>query len=232
MNAVGFQPREGSRGLLKVAPSVIAGDQARLADEVRAIEAAGADLVHLDIMDGHFVPNLTLGPGVVKDLRKATTLPFDCHLMLDEPHRFVRAFIEAGADRICVHVEVRTAEQALREVRAAGRLAGLAFNPDTPVTAAAGLLDLADFVVVMTVYPGFYGQTMIGEALDKVPALRDQLWALGRDPVIQVDGGVAPENVGLVAASGATEVVAGAAVFKSPDYRAAIEALRWGGPMV
>ncbi len=218
--------------MLKVAPSVIAGDQARLGEEVRAIEAAGADLVHLDVMDGHFVPNLTLGPGVVKDLRKETSLPFDCHLMLDEPARYVRAFADAGADRISVHVEVPGAAAALREVRALGRLAGLAFNPDTPAAAGDGLLALADFAVVMTVYPGFYGQAMIRQALDKVPVLRDKFWALGRDPVIQVDGGVASDNVGIVAAAGATEVVAGAAVFKAREYRAAIEALRWGGPLV
>ncbi len=218
--------------MLKVAPSIIAGNQARLGEEVRAIEAAGADLVHLDIMDGHFVPNLTLGPGVVKDLRKDTSLPFDCHLMLEEPERYVRAFAEAGADRISVHVEVPGAEAALREIRATGRQAGLAFNPDTPAAAGDPLLVLADFVVVMTVYPGFYGQQMIRPSLDKVPVLRDKVWALGRDPVIQVDGGVASDNVGLVAAAGATEVVAGAAVFKARDYRAAIEALRWGGPLV
>ncbi len=217
--------------MLKVAPSVIAGDQARLGEEVRALEAAGADLVHLDVMDGHFVPNLTLGPGVVKDLRKETSLPLDCHLMLEEPERYVRAFAEAGADRIAVHVEVPGAATALREVRSLGRLAGLAFNPDTPATAGDALFDLVDFVVVMTVYPGFYGQEMIPRALDKVPVLREKLLALGRDPVIQVDGGVASGNVGLIAAAGATEVVAGAAVMKARDYRAAIEALRWGGPL-
>lgn len=218
--------------MLRVAPSLIAGDQARLGEEVRAIETAGADLVHLDVMDGHFVPNLTLGPGVVKDLRKESSLPFDCHLMLAEPERYVRAFVEAGADRICVHIEVAGAAAALREVRSLGRQAGLAFNPDTPASAGDGLLDLVDFVVVMTVYPGFYGQAMIRQALDKVPILRDKMWALGREPVIQVDGGVAAENVGLVAAVGATEVVAGAAVFKARDYRTAIEALRWGGPLI
>jgi ribulose-phosphate 3-epimerase len=211
---------------LKVAPSVIAGDQAELGREVRAIDAAGADLVHLDVMDGHFVPNLTLGPGIVKDLRPHTHLPFDCHLMLADPGRYIDAFARAGADRISVHVEIPGVGDVLRAIRALGKQAGLVINPETPLSAMDPHLDAIDFALVMTVHPGFYGQKLIPEALDKVPLLRQTLRALKRDVPIQVDGGVTIDNVFRVARAGADEVVAGAAVFKAPDYRAAIQALR------
>jgi ribulose-phosphate 3-epimerase len=214
---------------LRVAPSIIAGDQSRLGEEVRAIEAAGADLVHLDVMDGHFVPNLTIGPGVVKDLRRHSTLPFDCHLMLSRPEPFLHAFAHAGADRITVHVEAEDPEGTLRAIRALGKAAGLAINPETPVARALPLLGLADVVLILTVHPGFYGQSMIPEALDKIAVVRDTARALGRAIVVQVDGGVAPGNAGRVARAGADEVVAGAAVFGAPDYRAAIEGLRRAG---
>ncbi len=211
---------------LKVAPSVIAGNQAELGREVRAIDAAGADLVHLDVMDGHFVPNLTMGPGIVKDLRPHTRLPFDCHLMLAEPGRYIDAFAKAGADRIAVHVEIPGIGDVLRAIRDLGKLAGLVINPQTPVSAMDPHLDAIDFAMVMTVHPGFYGQKLIPEALDKVSVLRQTLSALGRDVPIQVDGGVTVDNVFRVAQAGADEVVAGAAVFKASDYRAAIQALR------
>lgn len=216
--------------MLKVAPSIIAGDQARLGEEVRAVSLAGADLIHIDVMDGHFVPNITLGPDVVKDLRKYSSLPFDCHLMLSEPERYVARFVEAGADRVSVHVEVSGVEEAIAEVKGLGRLAGIALNPETEVAEVPDrLLERADFVVVMTVHPGFYGQTMIFSALDKVQRLRKRIYCLGRDPVVQVDGGVNEENVALVAEAGADEVVAGAFVFKAGDYALAIRRLRLGG---
>lgn len=211
---------------LRIAPSIIAGNQSELGREVRAISEAGADLVHLDIMDGHFVPNLTMGPGIVKDLRPHSALPFDCHLMLSEPGRYVKAFADAGADRISVHVEVPGAGDVLRTIRALGKSPGLALNPKTPVDALLPYLSLVDVVVVMTVQPGFYGQMLLVDALDKVPVLKHHLRAFGRNVAIQVDGGVTVTNAASVSAAGADEVVAGAAVFRAPDYRQAIQALR------
>jgi len=211
---------------MRVAPSIIAGDQANLGREVRAITEAGADLVHLDVMDGHFVPNLTLGPGVLRDLRPHTPLPFDVHLMLANPDRFIDPFVEAGASRIAVHVEVPEADQALRRIREHGVKAGLALNPPTPWEAVAPWLSRVDFLLVMTVHPGFYGQALIPDALDKIPPLKQHMDALGRRIPVMVDGGVHQGNILQVADAGADEVVAGAAVFRSPDYREAIEALR------
>jgi ribulose-phosphate 3-epimerase len=214
---------------LRVAPSIIAGDQAELGREVRAITEAGADMIHVDVMDGHFVPNLTLGPGIMRDLRHHSTLPFDCHLMLSDPGRYVRAFAEAGADRLSVHVEVDGVGDVLDEIQRLGKLAGIAINPGTPIQALHPYLLLADFVVIMTVHPGFYGQRLIPEALDKVTALRNTLSALGRRIPIQIDGGVTVRNAPDIAVVGADEVVAGAAVFKASDYGEAIRALQDAG---
>jgi len=214
---------------LKVAPSIIAGDQADLGREVRAITAAGADLVHLDVMDGHFVPNLTMGPGVVKALRPHSSLPFDCHLMLSEPGRYAKAFADAGADRICAHVEVPGIGDVLRAIRDLHRVPGIALNPRTPIDAVLPYLSQVGFVVVMTVEPGFYGQSLLPDALDKVPVLKHHLRAFRGNVTVQVDGGVTVANAVRVATAGADEVVAGAAVFKAPDYRQAIQDLQGAG---
>lgn len=211
---------------LKVAPSIIAGDHARLGEEVRAIEVAGADILHLDIMDGHFVPNITFGPKVVEDLRKVSGLCFDCHLMLEKPCSMIEEFCRAGADRVSVHVEAKEPRRALELIKAQGKLGGIAINPETDVALLDEFLEIADFFVVMTVHPGFYGQSMIVEALDKVPIIKEKLKRLCRDCPVQVDGGVSPKNVELVARAMADEVVAGAGVFGATDYRTAIEALR------
>ena len=216
---------------LKVAPSIIAGDQGRLADEVMALDAADADMIHLDVMDGHFVPNLTMGPGVIKDLRPHTTRTFDTHLMLAEPWRYIDAFVKAGSDRISIHVEIDAARirPTLKAIREAGVSPGIVINPPTPVESLFDYLDLVDFVLVMTVNPGFYGQSLIPEALDKLAVLRQNSVALSRNVTFQVDGGVNASNIRRVAEAGADEVVGGAAVMKAASYRDAIEFLRSGG---
>jgi len=211
---------------MKVAPSIIAGDHARLGEEVRAIELAGADMLHLDIMDGHFVPNITIGPKVVSDLRKVSNLCFDCHLMLEDPCSLIKEFCRAGADRVSVHVEAKEPKKAIEMIKAQGKLAGIAINPKTDVALLDEFVHVADFFVVMTVEPGFYGQKMIVKALDKVPIIKDKLSRLCRDSPVQVDGGISPENVALVAGAMADEVVAGASVFLAKDYRTAIKSLR------
>jgi len=214
---------------LKVSPSIIAGNQGRLADEVVALEQAGADMIHLDVMDGHFVPNLTMGPGIIADLRPVSSLPFDTHLMLSEPWKYIDAFVKAGSDRISVHVETEGVGDTLRRIRDAGVSPGIVINPPTPVEMVSEYLGLVDFVLVMTVNPGFYGQKLIPEALDKLPVLRKNSDAFGRDIAIQVDGGINLSNIERVARAGADEVVGGAAVLKAADYRQAIETLRRGG---
>lgn len=214
---------------LKVSPSIIAGDQGRLAEEVRALDKAGADMIHLDIMDGQFVSNITIGPDVVADLRKHTSLPFDCHLMLLQPWRYIPQFVKAGADRISVHVETANVSDTLKMIRDAGISPGIAINPPTSIETIFNYLELVDFVLVMTVNPGFYGQPLIPEALDKLAVLRQNSVASGRKMTIQVDGGIRAANIRQVAEAGADEIVAGAAVLKTADYREAIQFLRKGG---
>ncbi len=214
---------------IRVAPSILSADFGRLADEVRAIEAAGADVVHVDVMDGRFVPNITIGPLVVEAVRKVTRLPIDAHLMIVEPERYVEAFARAGADLVSVHAEVSPhLHRTLQAIRAAGARPAVALNPSTPLSAVEWVLGDCEMVLVMTVNPGFGGQRYIDACTEKVRLLR--ALADVRNPTleIEVDGGINPGTAALVAAAGANVLVAGTAVFGAPDYGAAIDALRAG----
>lgn len=213
-----------------VAPSLLAADFARLGEEVSAIAAAGADWLHLDVMDGHFVPNISFGPAVVKALRKRCRLPFDVHLMIAPADPYLAAFAEAGADLITLHPEAGPhLHRSLQTIRALGRKAGVVLNPGTPASAVEPVLDLCDLILVMTVNPGFGGQSFIPSMLPKIAALRAMIDASGRDIRLEVDGGVTAATAPAVLEAGADVLVAGTAVFGAPDYAAAIAAIRGGG---
>jgi len=212
-----------------VAPSLLAADFSRLGAEVAAIEAAGADWLHLDIMDGHFVPNISFGPVVIKSLRKHTKLPFDVHLMIEPVDPLLAAFAEAGADHILFHPEAGPhPHRTLQAIKALGCKAGLVLNPGSPVVLAEPLLDMLDIVLVMSVNPGFGGQKFIASQLDKIATLRRVLDAGGWDIRLEVDGGVDAATAPRCVAAGADTLVAGTAVFGAPDYKVAIDAIRCG----
>jgi ribulose-phosphate 3-epimerase len=213
-----------------VAPSILAADFARLRDEVAAVEAAGADWLHLDVMDGHFVPNISFGPAVLSSLRPHTRLPFDVHLMIAPVDPFIAAFADAGADHLIVHPEAGPhLHRTLQLIRSHGMRAGVVLNPATPVESIAWVLDLVDIVLVMTVNPGFGGQEFVASQLPKITALRRMIDASGRSIALSVDGGIAPETAPRVIQAGADTLVAGTAVFGANDYAAAIAALRGEG---
>jgi ribulose-phosphate 3-epimerase len=215
--------------LLRVAPSILSADFGRLADEVRAIENAGADYVHVDVMDGRFVPNITVGPRTVAAVRSATRLPIDVHLMILEPERYVQAFAEAGADSISVHLEASpNLHRTVQQIRELGKRASVAVNPHSPLDGLDVVLPDLSMVLLMTVNPGFGGQTFIPSVLPKIRALRAEINRRGLDVDIEVDGGIAPSTVPTVVEAGANVLVAGSAVFGVPDknYAGAIAALR------
>lgn len=217
------------RRAIRVAPSLLAADVARLGEEVRAVEAAGADWLHLDIMDGHFVPNISFGPGLVKGLRRHCGLPFDVHLMISPVDPYLPAFAEAGADLITLHPEAGPhLHRSLQTIRSLGKRAGVVLNPATPLAAVETVLDLCDIILVMSVNPGFGGQSFLDSQLAKIATLRRMIDASGRDIALEVDGGVTAATAPRCIAAGADVLVAGTAVFGAPDYAGAIATLRGG----
>jgi len=212
---------------IQIAPSLLSADFSRLGDELRDIEAGGADLVHLDVMDGHFVPNLTIGPAVVKACRAQTTLTFDCHLMISEPQRYIDAFLKAGANMISIHQEAEPhLQRALQMIRDGGAKAGIAINPATPAESLSTAIEFCDFVLVMTVNPGFGGQKFIEPVVGKIRHIAQMIHERGVAADIEVDGGIDAATAPLVATAGARILVAGSAVFGQPDRKAAMEAIR------
>jgi ribulose-phosphate 3-epimerase len=211
-------------GTIQIAPSILSADFARLADEINLIESAGLSMVHLDVMDGHFVPNITIGPPVIAKLRIYSRLVFDTHLMISDPDRYLDAFIEAGADHITFHIEATDNPMRLVErLHAAGRTAGICLNPETPVSSIEKVASSCDLILVMTVHPGFGAQKLIPEAAQKVAEVRRRVGPTVR---IEVDGGINPITTPTVVRYGADTLVAGNSIFGSPDRLAAIETLR------
>lgn len=213
-----------------IAPSILSADFARLADEVAAVERAGADLLHVDVMDGHFVPNLTVGPPIVEALKKVTKLPLDVHLMITNADAFIQEFAEAGADYLTVHVEACPhLHRTVQSIKERGVKAGVTLNPATPIASLQEILPDVDLVLIMSVNPGFGGQKFIPSALNKVAAARAMLDRIHSRALLEVDGGIKAENAAQVVAAGATVLVAGSAIFSQRDYAGTIAALRAAG---
>jgi ribulose-phosphate 3-epimerase len=215
---------------VRVAPSILSADFARLGEEVEAIEAAGADFVHVDVMDGHFVPNITIGPAIVKALRPHAKIPFDVHLMIAPVDPYIEAFAEAGADGITVHPEAGPhIHRTLQLIRSHGKKPGVVLNPGTPIDAIDNVIDLVDLVLIMTVNPGFGGQSFIESQLKKIEAAAERIAKCGRAITLEVDGGITPETAKRAIAAGADVLVAGTAVFKDGPAQYATNIARLRG---
>ena len=213
--------------MIKIAPSILSADFSRLGEEIQAVDRAGADYIHVDVMDGHFVPNITIGPPVVAALRKITAKPLDVHLMIANPDAYIPEIARSGADIITVHQEaVVHLHRTVQLIKSLGKKAGVSLNPATPVATLDVILDELDLVLVMSVNPGFGGQELIPSAIGKIRDLRQRIASRGLATEVQVDGGIKIDNIGLVAAAGADVLVAGSAIFNTPDYAATIHALR------
>lgn len=212
---------------IDIAPSLLSADFSRLGEEIEAVTRGGATVLHVDVMDGHFVPNLTVGLPVVKSLARITKLPLDAHLMISEPGRYAQQFVEAGAKMVSIHVEADAhIHRTLASIKAAGARAGVVLNPATPIESLDEALPFADYVLVMSVNPGFGGQQFISTSIDKVRRLRQRIDERGLDTRIEIDGGIDLENIGAVVAAGAEIIVAGSAIFGAADPQQAVKELR------
>lgn len=217
----------GDSAMKMIAPSILSADGSRLGEEIAAVEAAGADWIHVDVMDGRFVPNITLGPGLIASIRKTTQLPFDVHLMIENPERYIDAFAEAGSDGITVHAEATAhLHRTVAMIREKGLKAGVSLNPATPLCWVEPILPDIDLLLIMTVNPGFGGQRFIEGMLPKIAAARRMIDAIAPEILLEVDGGVTLKNIRKIADAGADILVAGSAVFGSGDYAATIRAMK------
>lgn len=210
-----------------IAPSILSADGGRLSEEIGAVERAGADWIHVDVMDGHFVPNITMGPAIISALRKTTRLPFDVHLMIDHPDSYIESFAAAGADYITVHVEAaRHLHRTIELIKKAGKKAGVSLNPATPLSQIEEILPDIDLLLIMSVNPGFGGQHFIKRSLSKIRRAGEMIAKLPQKPMLEVDGGVNLSNISAIAQAGADVLVAGAAVFGTADYAQTIAAIK------